>query len=141
MTSRRSAFPLSTTLRALSILLLPALSLAQSIDIPVTNWTVPPYTQPSGGVTTMTDFTPPRVFVAVAPCRVVDTRNANGPYGGPALATNVARTFDIDNGGCGIPAGVDAYSLNFGGILPPADGFLTAWPTGSALAARGSSVR
>jgi hypothetical protein len=27
---------------------------------------------------------------------------------------------------------VDAYSLNFGGIAPPADGFLTAWPAGSS---------
>lgn len=106
---------------------------AQSINIPVTNWTVPPYNQASGGITTMTDFTPPRVFVGVVPCRVVDTRNAPGPYGGPALATNAVRSFDIDNGPCpGIPVGVDAYSLNFGGILPLADGFLTAWPTGTA---------
>jgi hypothetical protein len=106
---------------------------AQSIDIPVTNWTVPPYNRSSAGITTMTDITPPRVFVAVAPCRVVDTRNAPGPYGGPALATNVARTFDLNNGPCpGIPSFVDAYSLNFGGIVPSADGFLTAWPTGSA---------
>jgi hypothetical protein len=105
--------------------------LSQTVDIPVTNWTVPPYSHSSGGITTMTDFTPPRVFVAVTPCRVVDTRNPAGPYGGPALATNVVRMFDIDNGPCpGIPAGADAYSLNFGGILPPADGFLTAWPTG-----------
>ena len=105
---------------------------AQGVNIPVTNWTVPPWTGFSGGITTMTDFTPPRVFVAVVPCRVVDTRNAPGPYGGPALATNAVRAFDIDNGPCpGIPVGVDAYSLNFGGILPPADGFLTAWPTGS----------
>jgi hypothetical protein len=105
--------------------------LAQAVDIPVTNWTVPPWTGSSGGITTMTDFTPPRVFVAVEPCRVVDTRGPAGAYGGPALATNVARMFDIDSGPCpGLPFGIAAYSLNFGGILPPADGFLTAWPTG-----------
>jgi hypothetical protein len=105
---------------------------AQSVSIPVSNWTVPPYGRSSGGLTTMTDFTPPRVFVGVVPCRVVDTRLAPGPYGGPALATNAVRAFDIDNGPCpGLPTGIDAYSLNFGGILPPADGFLTAWPTGS----------
>jgi hypothetical protein len=113
---------------------LSTLASAQQMGIPVTNWTVPPYRGGSsgGGLTTMTDFTPPRVFVAVSPCRIVDTRNAAGPYGGPALSMSVARTFDIDNGSCGIPAGVDAYSLNFGAILPPADGFLTSWPTGSA---------
>jgi len=104
----------------------------QLLDPPVTNWTVPPWTDSSGGITTMTDFTPPRVFVAVVPCRVVDTRNPAGPFGGPALPTNFPRTFDIDNGPCpGLPSGIDAYSLSFGGILPPADGFLTAWPAGS----------
>jgi hypothetical protein len=105
--------------------------LAQSPEIP--NWTVPPYrgTSASGGLSTMTDISPGIAFVAMSPCRVIDTRNAPGPYGGPALATNVARTFDIDNGPCtGIPLGVDAYSLSIGGILPPADGFLSAWPTG-----------
>jgi hypothetical protein len=106
--------------------------MSQQVNIPVTNWTVPPWTDSSGGVTTMTDFTGPRVFVAVVPCRVVDTRNPAGPYGAPALPTNFARTFDIDNGPCpGLPSGIDAYSLNFGGIVPPADGFLTAWPAGS----------
>jgi hypothetical protein len=45
---------------------------------------------------------------------------------------NFGRTFDIDGGPCGIPAGAEAYSLNFGAIVPPADGFLTAWPTGSS---------
>jgi hypothetical protein len=113
--------------------LLSSVLLSQSLDIPVTNWTVPPYRSSSAGLATMTDFTPPRAFVAVTPCRVVDTRNAAGPYGGPALSTNVARTFDIDNGPCaGIPAGVEAYSLSFGAIVPAADGFLTAWPTGSS---------
>ncbi|HEX9147968.1 MAG TPA: hypothetical protein VF958_02285 [Thermoanaerobaculia bacterium] len=118
---------------ALAGVLFSSLVFAQAIDIPVSNWTVPPYTasRAGGGLTTMTDFTPPRVFVAVVPCRVVDTRNPNGPYGGPPLPPNFARTFDIDDGPCGIPAGAEAYSLNFGGIAPPADGFLTAWPTGS----------
>ncbi len=36
----------------------------------------------------------PTSFYTVAPCRVFDTRNAAGPYGGPALAAGVSRTFD-----------------------------------------------
>jgi hypothetical protein len=114
-------------------LLAPATLLSQ--QIPLTNWTVPAYRRAgaSGGLTPMTDLSPGVAFVAMSPCRIVDTREAAGPYAGPALATNVARTFDIDNGPCtGIPAGVEAYSLSFGAILPPADGFLTAWPTGTA---------
>jgi hypothetical protein len=47
-------------------------------DIPLSNWTVPPYTQSSGGITTITDATPPRVFVGVHPCRLVDTRGTPG---------------------------------------------------------------
>jgi hypothetical protein len=114
--------------------LLAATQLLAQVGARVSNWTVPPYTASSagGGYTTMTDFTPPRAFIAVVPCRVVDTRGVTGPYGGPAMPQNFQRTFDIDNGPCpGIPAGVDAYSLNFGAIVPSADGFLTAWPTGS----------
>jgi hypothetical protein len=119
----------------LPVFLATSTELLAQIGSTVPNWTVPPYTasRADAGLTTMTDFTPPVAFVAVTPCRVVDTRNPAGPYGGPALSTNVARTFDIDNGPCaGLPGGIDAYSLSFGAILPPADGFLTAWPTGTA---------
>jgi hypothetical protein len=82
----------------------------------------------------MVDVNGPRAFIPVQPCRIVDTRNAPGPYGGPALASNVTRTFDIPAGPClGIPIiGITAYSLSIGAILPPADGFLTAWPFASS---------
>ncbi|HVT59281.1 MAG TPA: VCBS repeat-containing protein [Thermoanaerobaculia bacterium] len=50
-------------------------------------------------------------FFTVQPCRVVDTRNAPGPYGGPALANNVLRDFVI-GGKCGIPATAKAVSAN-----------------------------
>jgi hypothetical protein len=107
----------------------------QFIDVPVRNWTVPPYrgASASGALSPMADISQAIGFTAITPCRVVDTRNAPGPYGGPALATNVARTFDINNGPCtGIPPRVEAYSLSIGGILAPADGFLSAWPTGTS---------
>ncbi len=106
------------------------------IETTVPNWTVPPYQSDSasGGLTTMTDISPGIVFVAMAPCRVFDTRGAVGSYGGPRLVANTIRTFDIDNGPCtGIPAEVEAYSMNFGAILPDgANSFVTIWPTGSA---------
>ncbi len=70
-------------------------------------------------------------FVPVKPCRVVDTRSANGPFGGPALAAGTARSFAIPQSNCGIPDTATAYSLNVtviphGGRL----GYLTLWPTG-----------
>jgi hypothetical protein len=112
--------------------LVPSFLVAQEIP----NWTVPPYggTRPAGELSTMADISPGVAFVAMQPCRVFDTRNANGPYGGPRLLANTTRNFDIDSGPCtGIPAGVDAYSMNFGAILPDgANSFVTIWPTGSA---------
>ncbi|HEX9093861.1 MAG TPA: hypothetical protein VF902_07755, partial [Coriobacteriia bacterium] len=106
---------------------------AQHVEVPVTNWTVPPYHVSSAGLSPMVDVNGPRAFIPVQPCRVVDTRLAAGPYGGPALASNVTRTFEIPAGPClGIPIiGITAYSLSIGAILPPADGFLTAWPFAS----------
>ena len=44
-------------------------------------------------------------FFPVTPCRVVDTRNADGPFGGPELtAGETSRSFTIPAGPCaGIP--------------------------------------
>jgi hypothetical protein len=104
------------------------------VDIP--NWTVPPYGQSvaSSGLNPMADISPGIAFVAMTPCRVFDTRNANGPYGGPRLLANTMRNFDVDSGPCsGIPAGVEAYSMNFGAILPDGlNAFVTIWPAGAA---------
>ena len=56
-------------------------SVLMAVDIPLTNWTVPPYhaSGSQGGITTMTDVTPGTGFVGVAPCRLVDTRIATMP--------------------------------------------------------------
>ena len=112
--------------------------LAQHLDIPLTNWTVPPYTRSSGGITTMADISGPRPFIPIQPCRVVDTRGGGvfvvGAYGPPGLVANATRSFDINSAThCpGIPDGADAYSLNFtvvGTAGGPGD--LRAWPTGN----------
>jgi streptogramin lyase len=71
-------------------------------------------------------------FYSVAPCRVVDTRNANGPYGGPALVANVNRTF-VFSGQCGIPVGAKAVVLNVATTGPTAGGDLRLFPGGSSL--------
>ncbi len=73
-------------------------------------------------------------FVPVVPCRVVDTRRAGGPFGGPTMGDDSFRSFAIPQSGCGIPATAQAYSLNVtvvpAGPLP----FLTLWPTGQPRA-------
>jgi hypothetical protein len=72
-------------------------------------------------------------FVPVTPCRVADTRNPNGPFGGPSLSGRTSREFMIPNSACGIPATAQAYSVNLT-VAPQIQlGFLTAFPCGQPL--------
>jgi len=71
-------------------------------------------------------------FYPVAPCRVVDTRGASGPFGGPILGADTARPFAIPASGCGIPATAAAYSVNVTVVPDGMLQYLTVWPTGSA---------
>jgi hypothetical protein len=64
----------------------------------------------------------------VTPCRVVDTRNAIGPTGGPALAAGAIRSFPISGGTCGIPAAALAVSVNLTAVDATAPGNLTLFP-------------
>jgi len=68
-------------------------------------------------------------FYPLTPCRVVDTRNAPAPLGGPYLTGGVPRDFPILESNC-IPQGVSpqAYSLNFTAVPHGPLGYLTVWP-------------
>lgn len=48
----------------------------------------------------------------ITPCRLVDTRNPVGPFGGPALSASSTRSFTVSSGSCGIPADAAGISLN-----------------------------
>ena len=74
--------------------------------------------------------TPALQFVPVTPCRVVDTRSADGSFGGPELAGGTARDFAIPSSVCGIPSNAAAYSLNVTAIPDSGLGFLSIWPAG-----------
>jgi hypothetical protein len=76
--------------------------------------------------------TPPAQYFTVAPCRVIDTRLPNGPYGGPALQANANRTFAIA-GQCGVPADATAVMLNVTIVSPTVAGNLRIFPTGQAV--------
>ncbi|MBV9499002.1 MAG: hypothetical protein JO138_06495, partial [Acidobacteriaceae bacterium] len=74
----------------------------------------------------------PLQFVPVTPCRVVDTRNLDGPFGGPELVAGTPRTFNIPASACNIPSSAAAYSLNVT-VVPDAQlGYLTVWPSGQS---------
>jgi len=83
---------------------------------------------PSGTVNSPTDFlvTGALQFVAVAPCRLVDTRGTGGP-----IAGGTSRNFTVPQlGGCNIPLTAAAYSLNVTAVPHGALGYLTIWPEG-----------
>ena len=69
-------------------------------------------------------------FVPITPCRVLDTRNQASPFGGPAIAGNSSRDFNIPASACGIPATAQAYSVNVVVVPSGPLGFITMWPTG-----------
>ena len=73
-----------------------------------------------------------RSFFTVTPCRVLDTRNAIGAFGGPALSAGGARTFVIA-GQCGIPATALSVSANVTVSAPTSGGFLSVYPAGSPV--------
>ena len=114
---------------------------AQDVDVPLRNWTVPPYTAASAGagLSTMTDVGGPRAFIPITPCRIADTRG-NGFTGqaGPPALTTTARTFQIEGivpgipTQCGIPDDTSAVSFQFTIVTPNSAGNLIAWPSGPA---------
>ena len=71
----------------------------------------------------------PFQYHSLTPCRLVDTRNV--ATGGPILADNTTRTFDVQ-GVCGVPDGARAVSVNVTGVAPTTAGFLTLYPSGIA---------
>jgi len=72
-------------------------------------------------------------FYPVTPCRLADTRNANGSFGGPPLPAGSTRNFPIPSSACGLPSTAQAWSLNMTVVPPAALSYLTAWPTGEPL--------
>ena len=71
-------------------------------------------------------------FIPITPCRIADTRNATGAFGGPELAAGAARTFDVPLSDCDIPSTAVAYSLNVTVVPIASLGYLTIWPAGEA---------
>ena len=117
----------------------------------VTNWPAPLYWQPTraearaisrepdAGIPSPEATAPPNslVFVAITPCRVVDTRTGagfTGNFGPPSLVGAASRTFPIQSSTrCTIPAIAQAYSFNVTVVPPGVLGFVTVYPTGATL--------
>jgi hypothetical protein len=83
-------------------------------------------------------------YYTVTPCRLVDTRNPNGPLGGPALGAGTQRTFTVA-GHCGVPAGAKSLAANVTVTGQAAGGFLgfyagNAIPLGTSTINFGASA-
>jgi hypothetical protein len=85
-------------------------------------------------------------FYTLAPCRLIDTRSANGQWGGPSLVGESIRVFTVA-GQCGVPANAVAGSANVIVVSHGASGFLTIFPadvdlpTGSSISFTGGRTR
>ena len=161
--------------RAVSILFfLPLILSAQRVHdttVPLKNWATPLYWHPNqtetqaaaaralphGAAAPQISFSATQVspdaltFVAITPCRVVDTRGLGAPhpftgvtpFNGPALASGATQTYLVQSmaqaststpAPCGtIPPIAEAYSFNVT-VVPHGGGavdYITVWPAGA----------
>jgi hypothetical protein len=103
--------------------------------IVVKNWPMSAASAPS---TAATGSGAGLVFIAITPCRVMDTRGAGGSgktgaFGAPSLVAGQARVVPVPSSNCGVPAAV-AYSMNFVSITPAGQpvGWIAAWQDDTA---------
>jgi hypothetical protein len=68
----------------------------------------------------------PASFHTLTPCRLLDTRDPAGPFGGPRLVAGTTRTFALA-GRCGVPADAIALSVNVTAVNAAASGSLQAF--------------
>jgi hypothetical protein len=69
----------------------------------------------------------PLDFYTLHPCRLLDTRSATGPAGGPALAPGGQRVLTVA-GRCGIPATAKALAVNVTVVGAPQAGHVRFFP-------------
>src|ERR1035441_8990605 len=120
-------------------------------DLPISTWQAPAFwdassahrdpldrekfqaARPTPEAASGTPLSNSMAFVAIVPCRLVDTRGATGDsFGSPAMNAGETRTIPVlSNTRCNIPSTAQAYSLNFTVVPTGFLGFLTAWPTGN----------
>jgi hypothetical protein len=124
-------------------------ALAQTTDrmdpIALKNWKVPSIETmlKTYGSTPSPDthFVNPGAFVfqSTVPCRIVDTRQPVGAYGGPIFAAGATRTYSVADAVLGplcsssFPSFIAAVSLNITVASTAGTGFVTGYATGGSL--------
>ncbi|MEI9971564.1 MAG: hypothetical protein WDO73_05590 [Ignavibacteriota bacterium] len=97
------------------------------------NWAIGKSTGQTSSNPRTVGNTPGLVFIAVTPCRVMDTRGQGGlrqdrTLRPPSLVGGQPRIVPVSGSSCGVPAAV-AYSLNVVSISPVGQpvGWVAAW--------------
>lgn len=72
-------------------------------------------------------------YVPITPCRIIDTRLADGPFGGPILGGGSTRTVAVRSSNCGIPPNAAAYVLNLTVVPVGPLSYVTLFPAGQSL--------
>ncbi|MBK9087653.1 MAG: IPT/TIG domain-containing protein [Holophagales bacterium] len=101
------------------------------VDVVVTNSGGTPGTLPAGY--TYVAGPAGSAFYTVTPCRIVDTRNADGPFGGPILAASPAQRDFALASACGVPADAKVVSANVTVTGGTAAGSLRIYPADATL--------
>ena len=114
----------------------------------IPNWQAPPFWAPPAGEpqgdgageaaartavgrSALAGGTTALPFVALFPCRLVDTRG-NAPLTGGFLPAATVRSYTL-TGVCNVPPNAKAISLNATVVHPTGPGFLTLYPEGGAF--------
>ena len=131
----------STLLHGVALIAVAALtpsSFAQQVQpdtIPLRNWPVHKSSDQSAAAA---GSTAGLVYIAITPCRVMDTRSQGGSgktgaFGPPSLVGGQARIVPIPSSNCGVPVAA-AYSLNFVSVTPlgQAVSWVAAWQDDTA---------
>jgi hypothetical protein len=84
-------------------------------------------------LTTASDPTPVATgFYTLTPCRIADTRNTIGPYGGPAMVAGSDRVWTVA-GQCGVPSSAKSVVLNVTVTDASQNGNLRLYAAGTTL--------
>jgi M6 family metalloprotease-like protein len=76
-------------------------------------------------------ITRPTSFYTATPCRLLDSRQTSGPWGGTPLAAQQERGLTVVETPCGIPATAAAVSISVTAVTPTTAGNLRIFPAGT----------
>jgi Metallo-peptidase family M12 len=83
-------------------------------------------------LTPVSDSTPAAMgFYTLTPCRIADTRNISGPYGGPAMLAGTDRVWGVA-GHCGLPSSAKSVAVNVTVTAASQNGSLRLYAAGTA---------